>query len=247
MQVGDPLITTTWKVLMGGVQRKLEGILRPQQVAVGVQGGLSILVHGVRALMQQSPGLVCVKLDLRNAFNEVERAALVEAVYSYPELRDLVPLMVKTYAPETTAVMGRGCEALFEGERGDVSQGGPQGNPLMGAAFCLAIHPYVRRLHDRLTREGVGGAAMFDMDDGYAIGPPGEVFEAVEEFLEGLQKINLMARVDKFEVWAPQADVSGDAASLSVVFRTASDCTHTGWRVGRDQEIVEEARSHDCC
>ena len=118
------------------------------------EGGLSILVHGVRALMQQSPGLVCVKLDLRNAFNEVERAALVEAVYSYPELHDLVPLMVKTYAPETTAVMGRRCEALFEGERGDVSQGGPQGNPLMGVAFCLAIHPYVKKLHDRLTREG---------------------------------------------------------------------------------------------
>ena len=93
-----------------------------------------------------------------------------------------------------------------------MSQGGPQGNPLMPPAFCLAIHPFVQKLHDRLTREGVGGAAMFDMDDGYAIGPPGEVFEAVEEFLEGIKGINLMARVDKFEVWAPQADVSGDAA-----------------------------------
>ena len=102
--------------------------------------------------MQQSPGLVCVKLDLRNAFNEVDRAALVRAVRSHHELRDILPLMVSTYLPETTAVMGRACERLFgEGEeRGDVSTGGPQGNPLMGAAFCLAIQTFVKVLHERL-------------------------------------------------------------------------------------------------
>jgi hypothetical protein len=80
-------------------------------------------------------------------------------VRSHPELRDIIPLMVSTYLPETTAVMGRACERLFpEGEeRGDVSTGGPQGNPLMGAAFCLAIHPFVQRLHDRLLVGGGGG------------------------------------------------------------------------------------------
>jgi hypothetical protein len=143
---------------MEAMNKKMEAIFRPQQVAVGVKGGLSILVHGVRALMQQSPDLVCVKLDLRNAFNEVDRAALVRAVRSHHELRDILPLMVSTYLPETTAVMGRACERLFgEGEeRGDVSTGGPQGNPLMGAAFCLAIHPFVKTLHERLL---LGGGA----------------------------------------------------------------------------------------
>ena len=117
VQVGEPLMTTIWKVFMQGAKESLEAILRPEQVAVGVNGGLSILVHGIRALMQQSPGLVCVKLDLRNAFNEVDRAALVRAVRSHHELRDILPLMVSTYLPETTAVMGRACERLFgEGE-----------------------------------------------------------------------------------------------------------------------------------
>ena len=41
------------------------------------------------------------------------------------------------------------------------------------------------------------------------------MFEAVEEFFGGLQSINRMARVDnKFDVYSPQADVSGDAARM---------------------------------
>ena len=165
VQVGDPLIATTWKTIMAEMGEKMEGILRPQQVAVGVKGGLSILVHGVRAMLQQSPGLVVVKLDLRNAFNDVDRAELVRAVRSHHELGDILPLMVNTYVPETVAVMGRDCESLFsEGEeRGDVSTGGPQGNPLMGSAFCLAIHPFVKKLHERLLEGGEGHPLIWMM------------------------------------------------------------------------------------
>ena len=161
--MGDPLITTIWKALLRDMQERFEAIFRPQQVAVGVKGGLSIMIHGMRALLQQSPQMVMVKMDLKNAFNEVERAVLVEAVRRHHQLHNLLPYMAATYTHETFALMGRTAERLFEGEeRGDASQGGPQGNPLMGAAFCLAIHPFVRRLHDRLA--AVGGEAKADMD-----------------------------------------------------------------------------------
>ena len=113
--------------------------------------------------------------------------------------------MTHTYTPETMAVVGATKDRLFPHDvhSGDVSQGGPQGNPLMGAAFCLAIHPYLKRLNERL--QAVGGTAKADMDDAYAIGTPGEVFEATEEFLGGLRSIGLMANVAKFEVWSPVA------------------------------------------
>ena len=104
-------------------------------------------------------------------------------------------------------MLGRSTESLFgEDERGDASQGGPQGNPLMGAAFCLAIHPYVKRLHERLAE--AGGEAKADMDDCYATGPANVVFEAVEECLLGLSEIGLVARVEKFEVYSPLTDVT---------------------------------------
>ena len=52
------------------------------------------------------------------------------------------------------------------------------------------------------------------MDDAYAIGTPGEVFEATEEFLGGLRSIGLMANVAKFEVWSPVADLTDNQARL---------------------------------
>ena len=79
-------------------------------------------------------------------------------------------------------------------------QGEAQGNPAMGAAFCLAIHHFAKKLPERLTREAVEETAIFNMDDGCVIGPPDEVFDALEEFLCGLREMNLMATVDE-EMW----------------------------------------------
>ena len=93
VQVGDPLFTTIWKALLRDMQERFEAIFRPQQVAVGVKGGLSIMIHGMRALLQQSPQMVMIKMDLKNAFNEVERAVLVEAVRRHHQLHNLLPYM----------------------------------------------------------------------------------------------------------------------------------------------------------
>lgn len=50
LQVNDPLMCTIWKHLIKGTRTELESILqrtRPHQVAVGMKGGLSILIHGM--------------------------------------------------------------------------------------------------------------------------------------------------------------------------------------------------------
>ena len=43
--------------------------LWPQQVAVGVEGGISKLIFGVRLVVGSNPGFIVAKLDLRNAYN----------------------------------------------------------------------------------------------------------------------------------------------------------------------------------
>lgn len=200
---------TIWKHLIRGTRKELENILRPHQVAVGVKGGLSILIHGMRLLMQQNPDHMFVKIDLRNAFNKVERAAMLGAIRSHPALDSLVPMFEKTYVHETMAFVGREKRTLFGVEdEGDVSQGGPQGNPGMPAAFCPAIHPAVKKLHENLQRGDDKGSCAIDMDDGYMEGPPDTVFPALEEFLRDLRKIGLNARLDKFAAISPNLDLS---------------------------------------
>ena len=69
-EVGLCAITRTVYAEAAGV---LADYLAPHQVAVGVPGGLDILVHGVRAFLRAQPEHVVVRLDLRNAYNEIDR------------------------------------------------------------------------------------------------------------------------------------------------------------------------------
>ena len=68
--------------IMGEVIRQsapsFQDYLAPQQVAVGVSGGISIVYYGLRLLLcELQPGFVCVRIDLRNAYNECDRAVLL--------------------------------------------------------------------------------------------------------------------------------------------------------------------------
>ena len=42
--------------------------------------GVSLLVLGMRMLVELRPDFVIVKIDLRNAYNEVKRAAVLQAL-----------------------------------------------------------------------------------------------------------------------------------------------------------------------
>ena len=131
-----------------------EDRLAPQQVAVGVSGGLSIMVHGLRLLLEQRGDFVIVRIDFRNAYNEVDRRRAFDRIARDPALADMVPLLHALYAPEGLIFTGEG-ERLFAGLRaGDSSTGFGQGAPLSSAAFCLAIHEFVVELDAALRPSG---------------------------------------------------------------------------------------------
>ena len=66
--------------------------LWPQQIAIGIPSGISLLVFGVRALLDLHPDWVAVRIDLSNAFNQIKRAAVLRRLEDSPSLRCLVPL-----------------------------------------------------------------------------------------------------------------------------------------------------------
>ena len=71
--VGEAGLCAITRTVYAEAAAVLAGYLAPQQVAVGVPGGLDILVHGVRAYLRAQPEHVVVRLDLRNAYNEIDR------------------------------------------------------------------------------------------------------------------------------------------------------------------------------
>ena len=125
----------------------LADYLAPHQVAVGVPGGLDILVHGVRAYLRAQPELVVVRLDLRNAYNEIDRCAALRRLAAVPELAHLAPLFHVLHAPVARLQLSTG-RSLFDGVAGresDSEEGMRQGSAESSAVFCVGITPSWRR------------------------------------------------------------------------------------------------------
>ena len=74
-------------------------------------------------------------------------------------------------------------------------EGVQQGDAVAGVSFCGGVHPEVCALDEQLRAHG--GAARFQMDDGYAMGPSGAVFPAVLAFAQSMRGLGLELQLDK--------------------------------------------------
>jgi hypothetical protein len=61
--------------------------------------GISLAIFGVRALLELHPDWVAVRLDMKNAYNELKRAVALRRLNDSPHQRALVPLFGATHAP----------------------------------------------------------------------------------------------------------------------------------------------------
>ena len=145
--------------------------------------------------MEEHRDWVVIKMDVRNAHNEVWRSAVIKALEAEPTLQHLAWFAAVIVAPST----GLETRGVKWGEQGD---GGTQGDPKESAFFATAIQEAVR-LFDAALVEGGGGAGRFGNDDGYGCGPAGVVFPALARFETKLrEECGLVLQRDKTEVFA---------------------------------------------
>ncbi len=182
-------------------------VLAPQQLAVGVPGGISVLIHGIRLTLEQHPGFVVVRVDLRNAYNSIGRAVLIRRMAARPEFAHLVPFLHAMSASGSDLIVGRLGQRLFPGAaRADSSDGVQQGMAMSSLAFSVGIHPELVALDAELTP--FGGVARAIMDDVYACGPASVVFPAVQRFCQTLRLLTgLESHVGKFACYSPSYDL----------------------------------------
>ena len=87
--------------LMRQKSGSLATFLQPYQVAVGIRGGAHLMSLAVDTHLALHPDHVVVSLDIRNAFNEGERALILEALAAQECTRFAVPLMSALFQPES--------------------------------------------------------------------------------------------------------------------------------------------------
>ena len=97
--VGETLRRLAAKVLLCSYKNTLREYLEPCQVGVGTRGGCEAVVHTCRqwiARNKQDNRKILVKVDISNAFNCVDRSAVLQAVRRVaPELTPFVDFCYK--------------------------------------------------------------------------------------------------------------------------------------------------------
>ena len=74
----------------------------PQQVAIGVRSGISLLVFGVRAFLELHPDWVAIKIDIRNAYNEIKRSRVLQRLLHVDIPQDFAPMLWATHFQHQT-------------------------------------------------------------------------------------------------------------------------------------------------
>ena len=170
--------------------------LEPQQLCLSLSGGHK-LVHGVRMMMEENPEFVVIKVDLRNAHNEVSRASIIEELEAEQTLTHLAWHAATVLAPHHGLEIG----GVKWGEQ---EEGKRQGDSEAPAYFAVAIHRDVRKLDEMVSRSG--GMALFGNDDGYVVAPLQEAKEAISTFKRGLRdRCGLHLQEEKTEIFSRRA------------------------------------------
>eukprot|EP00973_Karenia_brevis_P054864 7627837-Karenia_brevis.AAC.1 len=96
--VGECIRRAINSALMADMKQSCATHFWPQQMAIGVPSGITMVVFGVRALLELHPEWAVVRLDLRNAYNEIKRASVLRRLDASPHLRALAPLFHATHS-----------------------------------------------------------------------------------------------------------------------------------------------------
>ena len=128
--------------------------------------------------MEEHRDWVVVKVDVRNAHNEIWRSAIISSLEAEPTLQHLAWFAAVVLAPSTGLETG----GQLWGSQGE---GETQGDPKASAFFATAIQRAVCQFDEEL--QAAGGKARFGNDNGYGCGPQDVVFPALARLAENLQ------------------------------------------------------------
>ena len=191
--IRNPLIRTLHSRVIRDNRATIAAILEPQQLALSLAGGHK-LVHQVRRAMEEHRDWVVLKMDVRNAHNEIWRSSIIKSLEDDPTTQHLAWFAAAILAPNTGLETG----GKLWGEQGD---GETQGDPKASAFFAMAIQNAVR-LFDAELGAG-GGLARFGNDNGYGIGEADQVFSALARLETRLREdCGLVLQRDKTEIFA---------------------------------------------
>jgi len=252
--MGDMFYRMAARFALSLVLEPAQRSLRPYQFSVGVEDGCTQVVQSLQHLLclppapaspppmpQHQPAfplprpapepvdpsprpLACLSIDLANAFNSIDRAALLRAVYSNAELALCWRMVAFGYGSPSLLLMPCGDGVAVEDAFLESSNGVRQGDPLAAMLFALAMHG----VYEKVAQICRSGCFAYS-DDSHGVGWLEECWHAWESLPGMLEPLGLRLNAVKCEVTCFHTDAlqhPRDIAALEA-FRAAGVAINT--------------------
>ena len=177
-------------------QRTLANHLVPLQVGVGTPGGTELVIHSVRAALDQNKDWCAITIDCRNAYGSIHRSAIHNQLDHLTQVTrtSLVQKYFQLFAEPSSPILTRGSLRL------KASQGVFQGDPLSPLLFSIGLDPVLKAVNRQLLLADPNAIMFAYLDDVTLVGPPEAVFPAFSQFSDLALQSGLQVNNDKTKV-----------------------------------------------
>ena len=241
--VGEVLRRFASRLLLQKFHTRITQALSPFQSCLS-KSGLDQNIFCAKEFLASSPEGVLVSLDLANAFNEVSRASIRQALcYAFP---NLVPFFDAFYSRDVNLFVNNFTEVVV------CSEGVCQGDAWGPALFCLAISQALSETQSSFPDCGL----RFYADDGILMFRDTNLISSTLTFLaEKLDATGLNLRMSKCVAYSPSTTLLQDMfpTGLQLLAVDPTSCfqiigPEAGFRllgsfVGSDDFIIEQLSS----
>jgi Reverse transcriptase (RNA-dependent DNA polymerase) len=193
--------------------------------------------------------LACLSIDISNAFNTINRAAVLKAAYTNLDLAPCWRMLSFAYGQASLLMMK--CDSTVANKEAFIlsENGVRQGDPLSTLLFSMAMHGVYSRIAARLK----AGCYAF-IDDSHGVGFLSECWTVWQELPQLLEPLGLHLNTAKCELTCfhlgsavqHQADQDALSAFMAAGVRINDNCLKVlGCVVGAaDASVAEELRTN---
>eukprot|EP00973_Karenia_brevis_P048052 6668348-Karenia_brevis.AAC.1 len=163
---GDSFRRLVSKTLAKQFQQVLRAAVAPYNFGLCDRSGTDSAVHFLQYLTDENPSKIILSIDGIGAFDHVSRATMFNQLLSNSQLAGLVPYVRQWYAIAS--------QFRWRDDNGTIhhitqAEGGEQGDALMPALFCLALHPAMQRIRALIPQDAI---VIAYLDDIYIVCEP---------------------------------------------------------------------------
>ena len=187
--------------------------LLPEQVGIGAPSPCEAMIHATNHVFNSNldnhdkdNAIIGLSMDAANAFNNADRAHILQQLSDVPTLRPLFNLAFVIYG-HRPQLFADGFDKQITSANGTM-----QGCPLGSLLFCIGLQPLIRLISEMFPELHVNGWLA---DDGNIIGPRHVVKRVYDYVKEVGPMYGYHLNDGKSILYAPSLDLLDDPTALS--------------------------------